>query len=471
MSNFAPTIDPASFSSSPSPQIGSSYSLRIEKLVAGGAGLARLDGHVVFCPHTLPGELVQVEILSGRKGVWYGQAKEILEPHGSRQTPPCPAAGTCGGCQLQHAPYALQLEQKGLMLQEVLRRIGKQEEVQVDPVVPSPYPLGYRYAIRLSVGQVNGRNVLGLYEAGGRTVYPIAQCLLAVEEMQSIVKTVQEVLAGCPVPRGFIVNVEIRWSAYESVGQVILRGLAKGDAKISVILDRLEQAPLVRGVIYEWLDPGDKSYRKRSTHASPLVRGVDHLWQSYLSLALKVGYRSFLQANWALFESVGKDLLQSVVPLQGFRLLELYSGVSPLGLALARAGARVTCVEINKSAVEDARLSVSRNGLHGCRVKEAAVESYLQTVHHDQFDGILLDPPRIGLTSHVVDRVIALSVPKLWYLSCDMPTLARDVKRLCDGGYRVQRVQPYDMFPQTAQLETLVTLCRSTGPGVDEQLT
>lgn len=460
MSNSVPTTDSSSTDSPTFLQPGSFHTLRIEKLVAGGSGLARPEGQVVFCPHTLPGELVQVEILKGRKGVWYGKPVHILEPHTSRRTAPCSYVGRCGGCQLQHVPYDMQVEQKTLMLQEVLRRIGKQTEIPMDPIVPSPLPLGYRCTIRLAVGQGKHGKVLGLFEAGEHTICPIDQCLLAVKDMHPIINRVEGVLAECRLPRGFLMNVEVRWSAYEAGGQVILRGLAKGDTKISVILDRLSRVPSVRGVVYEWLDPGDASHRKRSTQSSPLVRGADHLWQRYLGMELKVGFRSFLQANWQTFEHVGQDLLEGIASLPGIRILELYAGVSPLGMVLARAGAKVTCVEINKWAVDDARASVARNGIHGCRVKEAASESYLKTVQPGQFDGMLLDPPRIGLTSQVVSSVVGLGTPRLWYLSCDMPTLARDVKRLCEGGYRVQRVQPYDMFPQTAQLETLVTLCR-----------
>ena len=460
MSSSVQITDPSHTDSLKSPQPCSVHLLRIEKLVAGGAGLARLGTHVVFCLHTLPGELVRVEILKGRKGIWYGKALEILEAHESRRPAPCSYVGQCGGCQLQHAPYDLQVEQKRRMLQEVLRRIGKQSESPIDPVVPSHLPLGYRFAVRFAVGKNRLGKLLGFYEAGEQRICPVEHCLLAVEDMQSIPKGVEEVLAGCHLPQGSITNVEIRWSGHETGGQVILRGFAKGATQMGVVLDRLSQVPLVRGVVYEWLDSGDGSRRKRSSRALPLVRGADHLWQEYLGLQLKVGFRSFLQANWHTFEQVGRDLVKGIERLPDRRILELYAGVSPLGMLLARAGARVTCVEINKWAVEDARASVSRNGIHGCRVKEAGAESYLQTVQSGQFDGMLLDPPRVGLTPEVVQQVVSLGVPQLWYLSCDMPTLARDMKRLCDGGYRVQRVQPYDMFPQTAQLETLVTFCR-----------
>lgn len=465
MLNFVPITDSSS-DSTPVLRVGSSQILRIEKLVPGGSGLARVDGHVVFCPDTLPGELVRVEILSGRKGVWYGDAKEIVEPHESRHQPPCPYVGKCGGCQLQHLPYGFQLEQKALMLKEILCRIGKQNSLEVAPVVPSSLDLGYRHVIRLAVAQGKRTKVLGLFEAGGHVICPIEQCLLAVEEITPIVREVEAILGGLSLPRGLLVHVEIRWSGYEEGSQLILRGFAQNASKISPIMNRLEQIPLVRGVVYEWLDPQDRSQRKRSSQ-DPIVRGHDYLWQSYLGLVLKVGFRSFMQANWLLFEQVGQDLLQGIKCPAGFRMLELYAGVSPLGMVLARIGARVTCVEVNKWAVEDARISVARNGLHGCRVKEASAESYLHTVQPGQFDGMLLDPPRAGLMGQVVDRIVTLGVPRLWYLSCDMATLARDVKRLCEGGYVIQRVQPYDMFPQTAQLETMVTLYRSTASGVE----
>ena len=188
------------------------------------------------------------------------------------------------------------------------------------------------------------------------------------------------------------------------------------------------------------------------------MRGVDHLWEAYGGLRLKMGYRSFMQANWDVFQLLGQVVVEWLGTVKGQRILELYAGTGPLGLTLASQGAQVTCVEGNPFAIHDARESIRVNKIAGCRVKISSVESYLMTVQSGAYDVILLDPPRAGLNPKIIDQLGALRVPQLLYLSCDAPSLARDIKSLCEKGYEIRRMQPFDMFPQTAHLETLVEL-------------
>ncbi len=188
------------------------------------------------------------------------------------------------------------------------------------------------------------------------------------------------------------------------------------------------------------------------------MRGADHLWEDYGGLRLKMGFRSFMQANWDVFQLLGKTLVEWLGNLKGKRTLELYAGTGPLGLSLAGQGAQVTCVEGNPFAIYDARESIRVNKITRCRVKISSVESYLMTVQSDAYDVILLDPPRAGLNPKILDQLGALHVPQLLYLSCDAPSLSRDIKYLCEKGYEIRRMQPFDMFPQTAHLETLVEL-------------
>lgn len=342
------------------------------------------------------------------------------------------------------------------MLEEVLRRIGKQPDVSVEPVTPSPDRLGYRHCLRMAVGHRQEGWYLGFYEGGTRAVVPIDRCLLAVDNLDPIVNAVERSLQTVPHHPRMIVQVEFRWSPLQAGCLVILRGFAKTESGIQNLLENILSLPALHGVVYEWLDPSDPSHQKRSVRP-PLVRGADHLWQSYAGITLKIGHRTFMQANWKLFEELGRGLIQEIGDPGSLRLLELFAGAGPLGLSLAHAGARVTAVEVNKFAVDDARESMAKNHIRNCRFRIAAAESYLKTVPAHHFDGILLDPPRTGLSLQVVNSLAELKIPRIWYLSCDMPTLARDLNLLCSRGYRVQRVLPYDMFPQTAHLETLVT--------------
>lgn len=463
MSNSDPIIDPSALSADPtSIALGALTTLRIEKLVAGGLGLRRGDSQVVFCPSTLPGELVRVEIVKGRKGVWYGGQPEILEAHEQRLIPPCPYVGQCGGCQFQHAAYSTQLHQKALILGEVLRRVGKLSEVAVEPVVPSPDPLGYRHALRMAVGHGEAGCFLGFHAWGTEVVVPVEECLLAVEPLKPIVRGVAEALHAARIPGRTVVQVEFRWSDSQAGCLVILRGMARSEARILKLTESIHRLPSLRGVVYEWLDPADPSQRTYS-RKPPLVQGENYLCQSFMGLEVKVGYRSFMQANWKLFEVLGRELTQEISGSGRLRLLELYAGVGPLGMGLAHHGVHVTAVEVNKWAVEDARESVARNQLRSCRFRPASAESYLKTVQAGQYDAMLLDPPRAGLSQQVIRSLGELKIPRIWYVSCDMVTLARDLKALGDLGYRVQRVRPYDMFPQTAHLETVVTCIRPSG--------
>jgi 23S rRNA (uracil1939-C5)-methyltransferase len=252
-------------------------------------------------------------------------------------------------------------------------------------------------------------------------------------------------------------SVEIRWSRVDKGGLLVFRGRALTKEHVERLLNACAAIPNIKGWIYERVDPSEQDSRRRVRQA-PIMRGVDHLWEAYGELRLKMGYRSFMQANWDVFQLLGKMVVEWLGTLKGRRILELYAGTGPLGLSLASQGAHVTCVEGNPFAIHDARESIRVNKIAGCRVKISSVESYLLTVQSGAYDVILLDPPRAGLNPKIIDQLGALRVPQVLYLSCDAPSLARDIKSLGEKGYEIRRMQPFDMFPQTAHLETLVEL-------------
>ena len=252
-------------------------------------------------------------------------------------------------------------------------------------------------------------------------------------------------------------SVEIRWSRLENGGLLVFRGGVMAKEHVERLMNACSEISNMQGWIYERVDPSEDGLRRR-VRQGPIVRGVDHLWESYGALRLKTGFRSFMQANWGVFQLLGKTIVDWLGNLKGQRILELYAGTGPLGLSLASQGAQVTCVEGNPFAIHDARESIRVNKIIGCRVRISSVESYLMTVQSGAYDVILLDPPRAGLNPKILDQLGVLQAAKLFYLSCDAPSLARDIKSLCEKGYEIRRMQPFDMFPQTAHLETLVEL-------------
>ena len=463
MLNSGPNIKPRRTPSPTSTETlspGSSHPLHIEKLVAGGFGLGRVDGQVVLCGGGIPGEALQVEILSRRKGVSQGKILQVQDPAESRVVPLCPVAGRCGGCQLQHIRYEEQLSQKRLILEDTLRRIGKISDVLVSPVIPSPRPFGYRQVLRMGIGEGPDGLFLGFFESGSQQLLPVDTCFLVDEKLGSVMDSVRSSLRSLVIEGMNLESVEIRWSRLEEGGLLVFRGRAVTKEHVECLMHACSEIANIKGLIYERADAPEHESRRRVRH-EPIVRGADHVWEAFKGLRLKMGYRSFMQANWDVFQLLGKMIEEWLGNLKGQRILELYAGTGPLGLSLSSQGARVTCVEGNPFAIQDARESLRMNAITGCRVRISSVESYLMTVKSGAYDVILLDPPRAGLNPTIIDRLGILRVPKLFYLSCDAPSLARDIKLLCEKGYIVQRMQPFDMFPQTAHLETLVELTLS----------
>ena len=449
---------PSTGSESLSP--GSSHLLHIDKLVAGGFGLGRLTGQVVLCSGAIPGEDLDVRILSRRKGVIQANVLNIKKPAASRVTPLCPVVGRCGGCQLQHVQYEEQLCQKQLILEDTLQRIGKMTKLPITPVMASPEPYGYRQVLRMGIGEGSDGVFLGFFESGSQQILPVETCFLVNEHFQKIIDAVRKGLHSAAIEGKNLESIEIRWSQEQKSGLLIFRGQVKNKEQVEALFNACSEIPNIKGWIYERVEIS-AHHSKRRIRQKPMVRGVDHLWEEFGGFQLKVGYQSFMQANWGVFQLLGQMVKEWLGNLKGQRILELYAGTGPLGLSLAKQGAQVTCVEGNPFAIHDARETIRVNKIVGCRVKISSVESYLQTVQFGAYDVMLLDPPRAGLNSTIIDQLATLKPPKLLYLSCDAPSLARDIKSLCEKGYEISRIQPFDMFPQTAHLETLVELVRT----------
>ena len=434
-------------------QVSSAHTLSIEKVVAGGKGLARFGHHVVLVPAVLPGESVLAKIGQKRHGVLQAEVLNITQPSAERMVPLCQIFGQCGGCQFQHQTYESQLTQKRAMLMEAFSRIGKFQIADIPEVIPSPHPFGYRTVVRFVVFQNKSRFQLGFFREGTRTSIQASDCLLVPDAVRNLMKAVSGRLESQRRLPLFLQSIEIRWSEYSKHALLVFRGSHEGSSHVHTFLDLFDQIPHVVGWIFE----SPKSEASKVSRP-PVLKGQDYLIQQFESLTLRMGFRSFVQANWTVYEAIGRTLTEWVGEITGQRVLELFAGVGALGLTLARKGALVTLVEANSFALADARQSAKLSHVGRCRFRKGTVESFLSSTNVDEYDVILVDPPRTGLSERVTKEIGRVRPPRLFYVSCDPATLARDLSRLSVYGYHITRVQPFDMFPQTAHIETLVEL-------------
>ena len=427
--------------------------ITIEKLVQGGRGLARQEGQVLLVRGVIPGETVSFLGGAKRKGVQEGTVQEVLKPSPDRVAAPCPVYEICGGCQLQHIQYDAQLRFKREILAETLTRVGKLQ-IDVPAIVASPNPYGYRSSVRFVVFRNKSGFTLGFHEEGSHAPVPAAGCLLVPEAMRKVIADVQGRLARYGKLPAQAESLEVRRSV--AFGSTLLswRTGPAMRSQAEKLFALFQDVPNVVGQVVTASGEGSGGRSQR------WVLGQDWIADRLDDLLFRITDGTFVQANWSLTETLARTLAEWTTPSSGLRVLELYSGIGVLGLPLARRGALVTEVEANRWALADARHVAKTNHIGRCRFRHLQADECLDASESGEYDAVLMGPPRTGLSPESLRGLLALNVPRLFYVSYDPATLARDLGKLSAGGYRIARLQAFDMFPQTSHIQTLVELSR-----------
>jgi 23S rRNA (uracil1939-C5)-methyltransferase len=417
----------------------------IEKGVYRGLGLARHAGGVVFVRRAIPGDRLRVRVERVRSGYAWAVAEETLAPGPGRRPPPCPYFARCGGCAYQGLDYAAQLALKQAVVRETFARGGVAWEAEI-PVRASPEE-GWRTRASFHLAGGPGGWALGLHEEASHTVVDLPRCLQLSEAANRTLDALRSALVERPAIARRVAHVDLAESATGDRVVVCLDGaLEAGDApRLAGLVDA---APWLTGAGYG-LGRGPRG-------RFVALRGEPHVYATVLGIRLRSHIRSFFQANRFLIEDLAGAVVGAVPPRGP--VLDLYSGVGLFALPLAASGASVTAVEWNAAAVEDARANARAAGLEEVRVRCTDVLTALGTVQPRAGETVILDPPRSGAGADVV-RAVAVRRPAfVVYVSCDPPTLARDLKTFMALGYRPDSVQAFDVFPDTFHLETVVRL-------------
>ena len=372
-----------------------------------GSTLAWYDGRQVQVLGGIPGEQVVVEVLKDRGEQLSGQVVEVLMPSPHRVSAPCPYYGPCTGCQWQHIEYQHQLETKNQIVLDALGQVGGFTGPPVLPTLASPDQYGYRNHARFTVGRKWGE--LGYVNRESRRFVTVQSCLLMHPWINQAIQQLQ------------------RRSAETS--QLSLRyGVNTGDFL---------------------LQPAFKS------QDVPLPSGQKHYRESLGGQEFRIAASSFFQVNTRQAERM-VELVEEGLQLSGRELLvDAYAGVGTFAILLAPRARKVIAIEESVSAVRDAEFNAQ--GMEGVEFVLGKTEVVLAEMQ-ERPDGVILDPPRAGCDKKALDAVIRLAPRRVVYVSCDPASLARDLKVLCEGPFRLESVQPMDMFPQTHHVECVANL-------------
>ena len=389
------------------PEDERTQTVRVERIVEGGSGLAHLpDGRAALVAFAAPGELVEVTVERVHKDYVQGVVSRVIEPSPDRAEPRCALFGECGGCQLQHLVYEAQLAAKEGVVREQLGRIGGLEGAPVRPIAGADDPWGYRNHIRFSTGRRFGD--VGFVPRGRRGLLKVESCPIADPWVNEMLPKLQGKGAG-------LHQIQLR------------RNAAAGSTLI---------APAIAGLEAE--------------------SGQDHYTEALGGRTFRVSASAFFQVNNVQAERL-VALVGEALPSRGSLLVDAYAGVGTFAVLFAGRFDRVVAIEESASATRDAAENVA--GTPNVAIHTGKVEAILPELDLTP-DAVLLDPPRAGCAPPVLEAIVANAPDRVVYVSCNPTTLARDLRVLVEGGYRLDGVTPVDMFPQTAHIECVAELTR-----------
>jgi 23S rRNA (uracil1939-C5)-methyltransferase len=432
-------------------------SLTIVRQSYGGRGVGSLHGLTVFVPRTAQGDVVDIRLVDQRRRYAVGEIIAIQEPSPWRVQVPCPLYDQCGGCHLQHLGYARQLTIKTAQVRDCLERLGKLPDVPVAPMLGSPLPFAYRNKVLYHYDRTT--NALGLVSRQGHHVLDVPRCLISPPRADTIMARIRGLAAACPALGQILHQVQVQL------------GQRTGEALVTVIVHQ-NPAPNVSQRLWSalqdvatglWLHIKTRRTPAVFSGASTALAGAEAIHERVGAQLFRIEPQAFFQVNTVQMERLYR-LVRQEAALRGDEVvLDLYSGGGAIALTLAPYCREVYAVEVNRQATLSAMRQAAASGVTNGHFRTGKVERILLRYRAQGLRPNLavLDPPRAGCRPEALQALAVLRVPRLVYVSCSPPTLARDLRRLHDLGYRTTRVQPLDMFPQTYHIECVASLSRS----------
>jgi 23S rRNA (uracil1939-C5)-methyltransferase len=443
---------------------GAEVELGFNDLLANGQAVGRTGGMVVFCFGPLPRERARVRITTVKQKYAVAQMLAVTVKSPFRAVPFCPVFGKCGGCQVQHLTYPAQLDWKRDVVRNALQRIGGFTEVDVRDPAGMINPRNYRNKMSLVVEHRNGGTQLGFYQQRSHDLVPIDACPIVMPQLNGIIGKLDEALAQPGGEPAFAQTRHIVARTAKATEQTVVTFTTAEPSQ--PLRERapalMRQLPKTVGLTNSFGLNSQNAIMGRKHH---VLDGKPQIEEMIRGVRYRVSAGSFFQVNVEIvarifdFMRPGLDVPRKIV--------DLYCGAGTFSLFFAKCGGEVLGVEENAQAIVEANENAALNELSGsARFLSGRVEDLVRRGEvRDALKAaqiVFLDPPRKGSDEVTLGAVAQSGVPNIWYLSCDPATLARDLKFLTSKGYRLGVVQPFDMFPHTGHVETLVTLYRET---------
>ena len=426
-----------------------------------GKGVVKNHNDIIFVDGLFPNEEADIEIMYHRAGVYYGKVKKLYNLSKDRIQPKCKICTFCGGCQYQQLDYQAQLKYKTKRVKEALTRIAK-VKVDVLPCLGMDNPYNYRNKIQVPFNKdKSGKVKFGFYKENSHIIMPIKECAIEDRRAAPILWDVKLLLEEMNIPvynedsgKGILRYVLIRTSHhYKELMVVLVTTQMNFPGQRNFINELVARHPEITTIV--------ENVNSRHTNVilgnqEKVLYGLGHIKDDILGLTFEISAASFFQINPIQVEKLYTCALNLIDFSKKEVVLDAYSGVGTIGLIAAKNAKKVISVEINKSAHKNAIENAKRNNVDNIEFVCADAGEYISKTDED-IDILIMDPPRSGSDETFLSTVMSKKIKKIIYISCNPETLARDIEFLSHM-YKVNYVQPVDMFPMTAHVETVTCL-------------
>ncbi len=443
-----------------------------------GEGVAHVDGFPFFIKDTAVGDRVKALVMKVKKNLGYAKLLSVEEPSECRTEPVCRVSSCCGGCTLQHITYEAELKYKEDKVYNCLLRIGGIPEDVLreagEPIAGMEEPYRYRNKAQYPIGRDKaGKAVAGFYSGRTHHIVPEDDCALSPVEFSGIVRAFLSFLDEYKVPvydentgEGLIRHLLIRKGF--NTGEIMVCAVSASESvpHIEVLKERLAEFP---GIASLCLNVNPDKTNVILGEKVILLSGKPYIEDVLCGLRFRISALSFYQVNPVMTEKLYLRAMEYASIEDRLDITEIWDlccGIGTISLTAASLcpGGRVHGVEIVPQAVKDAEMNAEFNGIKNADFAAADAGEYMSGYLRGNPDAnpdiVFLDPPRKGLSSGLIETVVSMSPKKIVYISCDPATLARDLKLFIEAGYSLKRYRPFDQFPRTGHVETVVLLTR-----------
>ena len=445
----------------------SHHTVRIEGYSADGSGVARIGGQVVFVKGALNGELCEIKIIKTLKNLAYAKLKRVIEHSESRTAPVCPNFGKCGGCDFLHLDYKEELRFKKQRVEDAFARIGGLT-LPLSAIHGADMTEGYRNKAIYAIGMKDGRAIAGFFRERSHDIIPVTRCHIQTESSDLAAAAVCRWIDDYGISvydertgLGLVRHVFVRTAfGTEQMAVCIVAAAEKLKATGALIEAIRAACPRVTSIVLcVNKKPGNVVLGDRFK----TLWGSDSIEEELCSLRFKLSPRSFFQVNTCQAELLYSKVIEFADVDDSCTVLDLYCGIGSISLVLAQKSGQVIGVEIVPEAVSDAIENARTNNITNAEficgdAAKAASELRTRGVTPSV---IVVDPPRKGLDSALIDTIVGMAPERVVYVSCDPATLARDLKLFAERGYPPLRAEAVDMFPRTTHVECIVGIHRT----------